>query len=80
MARLKRGQLITVNGTKAIVLSVGRERSYSAVVYKEDGSTPLITEVPWWIEQGNIKPGPVNAHRVRWARDYCATHDVLELR
>lgn len=50
MSRLRNGNIIEVNGRKAIVIKAGKSRTMqSAFVEYEGGGTQLLTEVAFWM-------------------------------
>lgn len=79
--RLKRGQIVKVDGRKAIVLKVGRSQCYSAVVrYQVHELVAILTEVPFWLDQGAIEVvKEPNPHNVRWAKDFCKSHLIPDV-
>lgn len=79
--RPKKGNIVSVNGRLALVIKVGRSQMYSIFVLYGDGTTKLITEAAWWMQQGSLslEDGPdqkPQSHNVKKANEYIAAHAI----
>lgn len=73
--KLQKGDTISFyDGSKAIVLAVGRSSVINSVfVYKDNGTTKLIPEIEYWLGK-NIHYVTRKKSNVRWAKEYVAAH------
>ena len=71
MDRLLTGDVISVNGKRAILVALGRGLSRAGfVVFEDMKTTKLITEIDYWHEQGYISFVSRKASNKRWAAEY----------
>jgi hypothetical protein len=73
--KLQAGDMIedTGNGDRAIVVKVGRSSCYSIVVVKRSrpAEHTLITEVPFYLDNGRLRWINRKPENVGWAKAYC---------